>query len=125
MVTVADHLSVAVVLVTGGSEVSSAVWAIRAGAGLASVTVTCAQHRVAVVTIGTPVTFVPSSVFPAVETGSGPLVALLSMSVTQALLTVGEAPVSCLAAIAPLAKRTLAAWALPSQLVTEPSDRTF
>lgn len=54
LVTVADHLSVAVVLVTGGSEVASAVWAIWARAGPTLVTHTCAQHWVAVVTVGTP-----------------------------------------------------------------------
>ncbi len=55
-----------------------------------------------------PVTFVPGCIASAVDTGSSPLVALVTMSVTFTWPAVREAPVSSLTTITALTKRT--AW---------------
>lgn len=72
-----------------------------------------------------PVTLVSSGVVPAADAGSGPLVALVGVSVTPAGSAAGEAPVTCLASVAALAKRSGPAPALTAKLVAESSHSAF
>ncbi len=72
-----------------------------------------------------PVTLVSSSVVPAAEAGSGPLVALVGVSVTLAGSAAREAPVTRLASITVLTKCSWTALALTSELVTESSHRAL
>lgn len=72
-----------------------------------------------------PVTLVSSSAVPAVDADSGPLVARVGVSVTLAGSAAGEAPVTRLASVAALTKRSGAALALTSELVTKSSHRAF
>lgn len=72
-----------------------------------------------------PVTLVSSSVAPAADAGSTPLVALVGVSVTLAGSAAGEAPVTRLASVATLTKRSRTALALTSELLTKSSHRAF
>ncbi len=72
-----------------------------------------------------PVTLVSSSVAPAVDAGSTPLVALVGVSVALAGSAAGETPVTRLASVATLTKRSRTALALTSELVTKSSHRAF
>lgn len=72
-----------------------------------------------------PFTLVPSSVGPAADAGSGPLVTLGSVSMTLAGTAVGETPVTWSAAIAVLPKRSRMTLALASEAVTQSAGRSF
>lgn len=72
-----------------------------------------------------PFTLVPSSVGPAPDAGSSPLVALGSVSVTLAGTAVGEAPVAWPAAVTALPKRPCVARALAGVPVTQSARRPF
>lgn len=72
-----------------------------------------------------PVTLVSSGVVPAADAGSGPLVTLVGVSVTLTGSAAGKAPVTRLASVASLTKRSWTALALTSELVTKSSHRAF
>lgn len=72
-----------------------------------------------------PVTLVSSGVAPAADAGSTPLVALICVSITLAWSAAGETPVTRLAPVAVLTKRSRPALALTTELVTESSHGAF
>lgn len=147
--TVADDLSVSVVLVTRSSKVTSTVGPFWTRTWTALTTRGKAQNWVAVVTIGTPVnrtkreawsqqhaevrcllvsaawrrtspvTLVPAGVVPAADAGARPLVALVGVTVALARSAAGEAPVSRLASVAALAERPRPTLTHTGELVAE------
>lgn len=72
-----------------------------------------------------PFTLVSCCIASAVETGSSPLVALVSVAITLARPAVWEAPVSSLTTITALTKCTRQAWTLSCVLVTETALRAL
>lgn len=72
-----------------------------------------------------PLTLVSSSIVPAVDAGAGPLVTLVCVPVTLAGSAAGEAPVTRLASVTALTKRSGAALTLTGKLVTKPCHGAF
>lgn len=125
MVTIANDLAVVVVLVTRCSEMATAAGAFRTQTWATLTTGCYTKHWVTIVTIGTSVTLVSVRVVPAVDAGSRPLVALVSMAVTLTRSAVGETPVTRLASVTLLTKGSRPAPALTRQRITQPSHRTL